>query len=72
MIKSQKYLSEEIVAEKDKSRKTMAKALKKRAQKQKVPKNTKCFLADVIWSKESSFVRNDPKESNWAKNGPKW
>ena len=35
-------------------------------------KNTKCFLAKVIWSKKSSFVWNDKKESKWAQNGPKW
>ena len=35
-------------------------------------KNTKCFLAKVIWSKNSSFVWNDQKESKCAQNGPKW
>ena len=34
--------------------------------------NTKCFLAKVIWSKNSSFVWNDQKESKWAQNGPNW
>ena len=35
-------------------------------------KTEKCFLAEVIWSKNSSFVWNDPKESKWVQNGPKW
>ena len=35
-------------------------------------KTEKCFLAEVIWSKKSSFVWNDPKESKWAQNDPKW
>ena len=35
-------------------------------------KTEKCFLAEVIWSKKSSFVWNDPKESKWVQNGPKW
>ena len=35
-------------------------------------KNTKCFLAKVIWGKKSSLVWNDLKESKWAKNGVKW
>ena len=34
--------------------------------------STKCFLAKVIWSKNSSFVWNDQKESKWAQNDPKW
>ena len=34
-------------------------------------KTEKCFFAKVIWSKKSSFVRNDPKESKWAQNDPK-
>ena len=35
-------------------------------------KNTKCFLAKVIWGKKSSLVWNDLKESKWAQNGVKW
>ena len=31
------------------------------------PKSTLSF-----WGKKSSFVWNDPKESKWAQNGPKW
>ena len=35
-------------------------------------KTEKCFLVEVIWSKKSSFVWNDPNESKWVQNGPKW
>ena len=35
-------------------------------------KNTKCFLAKVVWSKKSSFVWNGPKGSKWAPKCPKW